>query len=87
MMRTLVAVLFWLLASAAQASAAPCLIVTLTGTGPGPAAFNGLAGAGTFVRYGDQSNGCGDGRAADPPRLSTKNRTENAVATNSGVAG
>ena len=32
------------------------LIVTLTGTGPGPVAFNGLAGAGTLVRYGDGAN-------------------------------
>jgi ribonuclease Z len=32
---------------------APYLTVTLTGTGPGPVAFNGLAGAGTLVRYGD----------------------------------
>ena len=41
------------------AQAAPCLTVTLTGTGPGPAAFNGLAGAGTLVSYGDDSNNCG----------------------------
>lgn len=34
----------------------PYLIVTLTGTGPGPAAFNGLAGAGTLVCYGDNVN-------------------------------
>src|SRR5476649_42639 len=40
------------------AEAAPCLIVTLTGTQSGPAAFNGQAGAGTLVRYGDDSNGC-----------------------------
>jgi ribonuclease Z len=39
--------------------AAPCLTVTLTGTGPGPAAFNGLAGSGTLVRYGDDGNNCG----------------------------
>lgn len=36
------------------------LIVTLTGTGPGPAAFNGLAGPGTLVRYGDDGNTCSD---------------------------
>src|SRR4051812_15729690 len=41
------------------AQAAPCLIVTLTGTQTGPAAFNGLAGAGTLVRYGDDTNDCG----------------------------
>ncbi len=40
------------------AQAAPCLIVTLTGTQSGPAAVNGLAGAGTLIRYGDESNGC-----------------------------
>jgi ribonuclease Z len=43
-----------------RAEAAPCLVVTLTGTGPGPAAFNGLAGPGTLVRYGEERNGCGD---------------------------
>lgn len=40
------------------AGAAPCLIVTLTGTQSGPPSFNGLAGAGTLVRYGDDSNDC-----------------------------
>lgn len=44
--------------SASIAEAAPCLIVTLTGTKGGPAAVNGLAGVGTLVRYGDDSNGC-----------------------------
>jgi ribonuclease Z len=39
--------------------AAPCLIVTLTGTQGGPSVFNGQAGAGTLVRYGDDSNDCG----------------------------
>ena len=38
--------------------AAPCLIVTLTGTQSGPSVFNGQAGAGTLVRYGDDSNDC-----------------------------
>ena len=49
------------IASAAvpTAHAAPCLTVTLTGTGPGPAAFHGLAGSGTLVRYGDDGNDCG----------------------------
>ena len=41
------------------ADAAPCLIVTLTGTQGGPQSFNGLAGAGTLVRYGDDTNECG----------------------------
>jgi ribonuclease Z len=40
------------------AQAAPCLTVTLTGTQGGPSVFNGLAGAGTLVRYGDESNAC-----------------------------
>ncbi|HXR86468.1 MAG TPA: MBL fold metallo-hydrolase [Stellaceae bacterium] len=40
------------------AQGAPCLIVTLTGTQGGPTVFNGQAGAGTLVRYGDDSNDC-----------------------------
>jgi ribonuclease Z len=40
------------------ANAAPCMIVTLTGTMGGPPEFNGLAGPGTLVRYGDDSNNC-----------------------------
>src|SRR6478752_4405922 len=39
--------------------AAPCLVVTLTGTQGGPSVFNGQAGAGTLVRYGGDSNDCG----------------------------
>jgi len=45
--------------SATASQAAPCLIVTLTGTQGGPSVFNGQAGAGTLVRYGDESNECG----------------------------
>jgi ribonuclease Z len=42
------------------AAAAPCLIVTLTGTHGGPQQpFNGLASAGTLVRYGDDAENCG----------------------------
>ena len=41
------------------ARAAPCLTVTLTGTQGGPSVFNGQAGAGTLVSYGDDSNNCG----------------------------
>jgi ribonuclease Z len=41
------------------ARAAPCLIVTLTGTQGGPTVFNGQAGAGTMVSYGDDSDNCG----------------------------
>jgi ribonuclease Z len=55
----MVTIAAWLAASATPAAAAPCLIVTLTGTQGGPSSFNGLAGAGTLVRYGDDSNGCG----------------------------
>src|ERR1700733_1826143 len=49
----------WLGVAAAAAQAAPCLIVTLTGTTGGPPVINGLAGAGTLVRYGDDANNCG----------------------------
>ena len=49
----------WLAVDAPTARAAPCLIVTLTGTQGGPQSFNGLAGAGTLVRYGDDGNNCG----------------------------
>ncbi len=49
----------WLTAGVPAAAAAPCLVVTLTGTQSGPALFNGLAGAGTLVRFGDDSNDCG----------------------------
>ena len=48
----------WLMADLSPAKAAPCLIVTLTGTQGGPPVFNGLAGPGTLVRYGDDGNNC-----------------------------
>jgi ribonuclease Z len=44
--------------AAPAAQAAPCMIVTLTGTQSGPPVFNGQAGAGTLVRYGDDANNC-----------------------------
>ena len=44
--------------AASTTQAAPCLTVTLTGTQSGPPVFNGLAGAGTLVRYGDDANNC-----------------------------
>jgi ribonuclease Z len=53
---TLTAIALSALAPAAQA--APCLTVTLTGTQGGPTVFNGQAGAGTLVRYGDDINDC-----------------------------
>src|SRR5437879_2484698 len=49
----------WFVAPVPLAEAAPCLMVTLTGTQGGPSVFNGQAGAGTLVRYGDDSNNCG----------------------------
>jgi len=42
----------------ATAQAAPCMKVTLTGTQGGPPVFNGQAGAGTLVQYGDDENNC-----------------------------
>src|SRR5438552_18861414 len=49
----------WIVAPVPLAEAAPCLMVTLTGTQGGPSVFNGQAAAGTHVRYGDDSNNCG----------------------------
>jgi ribonuclease Z len=43
--------------AATSAQAAPCLVVTLTGTS-GPPPFKDLAGPGTLVQYGDDSNDC-----------------------------
>ncbi len=48
----------WAACTITAAHAAPCMIVTLTGTQGGPSAYGGLAGAGALVRYGDDSNGC-----------------------------
>src|SRR5260221_631668 len=48
----------WLVVTASEAKAAPCLLLTLTGTMSGPVLLNGVAGAGTLVRYGDDSNDC-----------------------------
>jgi ribonuclease Z len=59
MIKTLLAVMAIMSIGVATTQAAPCLIVTLTGTQSGPPAFNGLAGAGTLVRYGDDANNCG----------------------------
>src|SRR6185312_14031791 len=41
-----------------SAQATPCMTVTLTGTQSGPPVFQGVAGAGTLVRYGDDTNNC-----------------------------
>src|SRR5437588_7332366 len=44
--------------SVSTAEAAPCLIVTLTGTQSGPSVVDVQAGAGALMRYGDDSNDC-----------------------------
>jgi ribonuclease Z len=46
------------LAALSNAQAAPCMLVTLTGTMSGPILLNGVAGAGTLVRVGDDGNEC-----------------------------
>jgi ribonuclease Z len=40
------------------ADAAPCMIVTITGAQGGPQAYQGQAGPGTFIRYGDDADNC-----------------------------
>lgn len=40
------------------AQAAPCLTVTVTGAQGGPQAYQGQAGPGTLIRYGDDANNC-----------------------------
>jgi ribonuclease Z len=47
-----------LLAVTPTAQAAPCLIVTITGAQGGPQAYQGQAGPGTLVRYGDDADNC-----------------------------
>lgn len=42
-----------------QAEAAPCMTVTITGSQGGPQAYQGQAGPGTLVSYGDDANNCG----------------------------
>src|SRR5262245_58134272 len=54
----LVLVGLFLASPAPAARAAPCLIVTLTGSQGGPGVVNGLAGPGTLVRYGDDGDDC-----------------------------
>jgi ribonuclease Z len=60
--RVVIALLFLTLAScaASQEQAGNCLEVVLTGTQGGPPAVNGLAGAGTLVRYGSSDSHCND---------------------------
>jgi ribonuclease Z len=40
------------------AQAAPCMTVTVTGAQGGPQAYQGQAGPGTLVRYGDDADNC-----------------------------
>jgi ribonuclease Z len=47
-----------LLLATPMAQAAPCLIVTITGAQAGPAVYQGLAGPGTLIRYGDDADNC-----------------------------
>jgi ribonuclease Z len=49
----------WAVTTGSTADAAPCLVITLTGTQGGPQSYNGLAGAGTLVRYGADADACG----------------------------
>lgn len=56
----LLALLILPMAACAQAPAANCIEVILTGTQGGPPAVNGLAGSGTLVRYGSVENDCND---------------------------
>ena len=58
--RFLSCVVLLLMSSTGAVFASPCLSVTLTGTQGGPPIFNGLAGAGTLVQYGDSENQCRD---------------------------
>ncbi len=41
------------------ANAAPCMKVTLAGTQGGPPVYQGQAGAGTLVQFGNDENNCG----------------------------
>ena len=43
---------------AGAADAASCLKISLTGTQGGPPVFQGQAGAGTLVQYGDDQDKC-----------------------------
>lgn len=60
--RLLLAILFLPLVACAEATPDHCLEVILTGTQGGPPAVNGLAGAGTLIRYGTVDSQCNDTR-------------------------
>ena len=46
------------LATIVPAQATPCMIVTITGAQGGPQAYQGQAGPGTLVRYGEDADDC-----------------------------
>jgi len=70
----------WLALDVATTQAAPCLIVTLTGTHGGPQQpFNGLASTGTLVRYGDDANNCGTVKLQFDVRRGTMMRLQLAI--------
>lgn len=48
----------WLFFAAPMAQAAPCMTVTITGSQGGPQAYEGVAGPGTLVAYGDDADNC-----------------------------
>ena len=56
--RLVFAAVLLLLIAAPVAHAAPCLTVTVTGAQGGPQAYQGQAGPGTLVRYGDDADNC-----------------------------
>jgi len=58
--RLLLAILLLPLVACAEATPEHCLEVVLTGTQGGPPAVNGLAGAGTLIRYGTVDHQCND---------------------------
>jgi ribonuclease Z len=60
MRRWLLAITLLPLFACAESVPENCLEVVLTGTQGGPPAVNGLAGAGTLVRYGSVENQCND---------------------------
>lgn len=43
---------------ATPAAASPCMTVTITGAQGGPQAYQGQAGPGTLIRYGDDADNC-----------------------------
>jgi ribonuclease Z len=49
---------FALTLGASAAETRPCMVVTVTGSQGGSGLFNGLAGPGTLIRYGEDSNDC-----------------------------